>query len=1024
MPEVIKNPIINSPYHEPSQHHAFDDGGITNQIVAERRVSSYFSPIPKIKSRKAQMAVLPGMDELVPEKIEENKYINELRAYIKVWRTGEKRYDGVTRTTRLLLDYWQDEGRFRRLFFAQIEAVETAIFLTEVVPNVPHLRHFAVTLGKANETATAMLQRMAFKVCTGGGKTAVMGMLIAWHTLNKMANPQNPKFADAFLIVAPGITIRDRLRVLLPSDPDNYYITLDLVPPHLRDDMNRAKITLVNFHAFRLRDTGEAAALTKKLLTDGATSPFLETPAQMVTRVCRDLGNKKNIVVFNDEGHHCWTRRPDTDEAAAVKALTSDEKKALQKESKAAHLWHTGLEHVKAKLGIRAIYDLSATPFFLKGSGYPEGVLFPWVVSDFSLIDGIESGIVKVPRVPVSDDTMSSEGPKFRNLWANIKHGLPKAGRGKMGERVSEDPNLPKELEAALDALYTNYRKFYEGWDGSAAAQAATTPPVFIVVCQNTQISKLVYDYVSGYEITLTDGKTKRLKRGAFDLFSNVNEDGEWLHRPNTILVDSEQLESGEGLTDEFKKIAAREIEEFKTEYRIRYPGRDADDLTDEDILREVMNTVGKRGKLGEGVRCVVSVSMLTEGWDANTVTHVLGVRAFGTQLLCEQVVGRALRRMSYAPNAEGMLEPEYAEVFGVPFSFIPSAGTPTDPQPGPIPTRVRALEERREACEIRFPRVLGYRFDLPTERLTADFQSDHCYFLSTRDIPMNVEVAPVVGESVMISVEEAKHRRVQEVEFYLAHLVLKRFFHDADQCEKPWLFPQVLTITKHWMQKCLHCGHGTFPQLLRFREPADEAAEKIYAGIASTIPDKRLLPILRPYEYVGTTRYVDFLTTRPTYMTRADKCHISHVVCDTDTWEQKMAQVLEDEMDEVKCYVKNHNLGFTIPYTFAGKDRQYIPDFIAHMDDGYGKNDPLQLIIEVTGERKNDKQAKAMTAKEFWIPAVNNYSASHFGAFGRWSYIEIADPWDAVSVIRGHVAHDPFAHWFPQRKGKTEQEE
>jgi len=309
-------------------------------------------------------------------------------------------------------------------------------------------------------------------------------------------------------------------------------------------------------------------------------------------------------------------------------------------------------------------------------------------VSDFSLIDAIEAGIVKIPRVPVEDNNMAGVLPTYRDIWPLIREHLPKKGRGTSA--LSGEPQMPVELEGALQSLYDNYHKYYRLWEKNAEARArGQTPPVFIVVCNNTNVSKLVYDYVAGWERTLSDGATVPVP-GKLPLFSNVDGD-RWSMRPNTILVDSEQLESGEGMSDDFKRIAGREIEEFKAEYRARFPGRDASELTDEDLLREVMNTVGKPGRLGEQIKCVVSVSMLTEGWDANTVTHIVGVRAFGTQLLCEQVVGRGLRRMSYATNAAGMFEPEYAEIYGVPFSFIPCSGTAVNPKPGPMPTRVRA---------------------------------------------------------------------------------------------------------------------------------------------------------------------------------------------------------------------------------------------------------------------------------------------------------------------------------------------
>ena len=407
-------------------------------------------------------------------------------------------------------------------------------------------------------------------------------------------------------------------------------------------------------------------------------------------------------------------------------------------------------------------------------------------------------------------------------------------------------------------------------------------------------------------------------------LFNNV-EDGRWKARPLTILIDSEQLESGEGMSPEFKQIAALEIEEFKAEYRARFPGRDAESLTDEDLLREVMNTVGKPGKLGEHVRCVVSVSMLTEGWDANTVTHILGIRAFGTQLLCEQVVGRALRRMSYAANDEGLFEPEYADVYGVPFSFLPCSGAATPPKPGPIPTRIRALADRIDR-EITWPRLVGYRYELPGERLNVRFSADSVLNLTNADIPTRTELGGIIGEIRFDTLDELKDRRLNEVAFLLARLTLEKYFRDDSGNDKPWLFPQLLGITKRWLAECLHCKGGTFPQLLLFIRFAHEAADRLYRSIvASTAGEPTLKPILRPYETVGTTRYVDFHTIKATWKTRADRCHVSHIAIDSG-WEAKLAQELED-MGEVVAYVKNQSLGFTIPYTLNGIEHQYYPE-------------------------------------------------------------------------------------------------
>jgi type III restriction enzyme len=780
---VIENPVINSPFDEPKRHFRFTEDGITDEIAEERRISQYFVPIPRAKKKSAKQ--LSFETEWTADRVEENKEINRIRERVAIWRKGG--YVGITKTTSRLLEYWKREDRERRLFFCQIEALETAVWITEVAPRYGEA-WVENLLRQKNQESNPLLYRIAIKMATGSGKTVVMAMLIAWQALNKIASSQDARFSDTFLIVTPGITIKDRLRVLFPNDPQNYYKQHDIVPSDLLPELDKAKFVITNFHAFKLRERVSAGKITKQLLKQNKeNNPFTETPDQMVRRVCRELGNKKNIIVINDEAHHCYRHKPETEE----ESLTGDERREAEQREEEARIWISGIEAVKAKLGVKVVYDLSATPFFLRGSGYNEGTLFPWVVSDFSLIDAIESGIVKVSRVPVADDSMTGEQPTYRDLWLRIREHLPKKGR--KTEELSIDPTLPVELEGALQSLYSNYEKKFKQWEGNKdGRERGQTPPVFIVVCNNTNVSKMVFDYVSGWEKHLTPGPSPVgrgeqtiLVPGKLSLFSNVDH-GQWLARPNTILIDSQQLESGEGMTDEFKKVAAIEIEEFKNEYRQRFQGRDAEGLTDEDILREVMNTVGKAGKLGESVRCVVSVSMLTEGWDANTVTHILGVRAFGTQLLCEQVVGRGLRRRSYAVNKEGMFDAEYAEVYGVPFSFIPSAGSEKDPKPGPTPTRVRALEDRI-ACEITFPRIMGYRYQFEGEKLIATFSNDAKMAISTADLPTKTEMQSIIGESSFHDLYGLKDRRLKEVDFKLAANLLEQYFKDSDGGTKPW---------------------------------------------------------------------------------------------------------------------------------------------------------------------------------------------------------------------------------------------
>jgi type III restriction enzyme len=986
---VIENPVINSAFEEPGKYFLFDDEGITNTVVDGRRPSSYFVPVPRPKRFGKQITF---DTEWTDDRIEENRDVNRIRERVALWRRGG--YVHITRTTRRLLEYWRNPERERRLFFCQIEALETAIYITEVARKVGD-GWIDNHLDEVNRAANPLLTRTALKMATGSGKTVVMAMLIAWQTLNKRADRQAVHFSDAFLVVTPGITIRDRLRVLRPEEPDNDYRVMDLVPPDLFGELGQAKIVITNFHSFQPRDTSGASKLAKAVLKNDMT----ETPGQVVRRVCRELGTKKNILVLNDESHHCYRRRSDvpapvtgtTPEVEEGK-LTGEEKKDAERRNEEARIWISGLEAVKEKVGIRNIYDLSATPFFLRGSGYKEGTLFPWVVSDFSLIDAIEAGIVKVPRVPVSDDQMKHKMPIYRNLWPHIRTDLPKKGRGT--EAVEEEPKLPGELQAAIHALYGDYEKRYALWEEAVAAGSNATPPVFIVVCNNTNVSHLVFNYVAGYTKTLEDGTTVPVP-GQLPIFGNVR-DGCWLGRQNTILVDSVQLDSGEAMKPEFKKAAGVEIERFKDDFRRRYPGRDVESITDNELLREVLNTVGKEGRLGESIKCVVSVSMLTEGWDANTVTHIMGVRAFGTQLLCEQVVGRGLRRTSYVPDENGMFPPEYAEVFGVPFSFIPSTGEATvGDRQSRVGSRVHSVESRA-AAEITFPRVLGYRFDIPEGRLTARFDESSKLVLSAEDIPLKVEDAPIVGEKRVMTLQDLKDHREQEVVFLLGKQVLETYFRTDDGALKVWAFPQLLAIVRDWLRQCVRMKDDAFPQLLLLHNHAHNASDKIHQAISQGQRGRPVLkPILQPYDTVGSTSYVAFDTLRGTYPTD-DKCHINYVVMDSG-WEAKLAHALED-MDEADAYVKNQNLGFTIPYTIDGREHDYIPDFMVRIRAEDGST--LNLILEVTGERKKEKEAKVATAQNLWVPAVNNH-----GGYGRWAFLEITDPWDAKNEIRRHMS-------------------
>ena len=999
-------PILNSPYDYPSRHWELDETGQpTQKILASRRLAEFITPIPKPRRQKGsarQSAIV--FDEGKGLSTKEQQYdhtaiINGVRQEVDRWRQLPNPDQWrVTPETARLLQHWR-HYKFSgiRPFFCQIEAAETAIWLIEVAPRAGKAgKRFLEHLANANNDANPELMRMALKLATGAGKTTVMAMLIAWQTVNAVRHPQSKRFTRGFLVVAPGLTIRDRLRVLQPNDPDSYYQSRQLIPGDMLPELERAKIVITNYHAFKLRDRIALSKGGRSLLQGrGAALDTVETEGQMLQRVMPGLMGMKNILAINDEAHHCYREKPGEAQEGKLKG---DERKEAEKNKEAARLWISGLEAVNRKLGLAHVIDLSATPFFLSGSGYAEGTLFPWTMSDFSLMDAIECGIVKLPRVPVADNIPDGEMPRLRNLWQHIRTRMPKKGRGKA--KTLDPLSLPAELQTALDALYGHYKQTFELWDEAGIR----VPPCFIIVCNNTSTSKLVYDFVSGFRREHEDGRTTP-ENGRLPLFRNYDEHGNRLARPRTLLIDSEQLESGDALDRNFRKMAADAIERFRREIVERTGDRaQAEKITDQDLLREVMNTVGKPDQLGDSIRCVVSVAMLTEGWDANTVTHVLGIRAFGTQLLCEQVVGRALRRQSYDLNEDGphkgLFSPEYADVLGIPFDFT-AKPVVAPPQPPREIIHVKAVRPDRDALEIRFPRVAGYRGELPEERLSAEFTDDSVLELTPELIgPSITKNAGIIGEDVDLSLEHLQDMRRSTLLFHVTHRLLYTKWRDPGEEPKLHLFGQLKRITRKWRNNCLVCKGGAYPAQLMYQELADMACERITAAITrAEIGSRPVKAVLDPYNSVGSTAHVNFNTTKTSrYQTDERRCHINWVVLDSGG-EAEFCRVAEAH-PRVLAYVKNHNLGLEAPYRYGSETRTYVPDFIVLVDDGHGQDDPLHLIVEIKGYRREDAKEKKNTMEVYWVPGVNNHER-----YGRWAFAEFTDVWEMQSDFEAQVA-------------------
>jgi len=990
---VIDNPILNSPFQEPNRHFDFDERGVITGTIADgRRRSLYFTPIPGTKKRSTPQT---SFDFDSTDRVEENQLINQIRSEVSIWRA--RGYPGVTQTSSRLLEHWnQVDDRVRPLFFCQREAIETAIFLTEVAPR--SATFFQDTLAQYANSLNKGLFRIALKMATGTGKTVVMSLLIAWQTINKARNPHDARFTDQFLVVAPGITIKDRLRVLKPSDPDNYFDGLDLLPAGLRADLNRATVHIVNYHQLMLREKQSAPAKTKRLL--GNEAVFTETPGEMANRVLKPFSGTKQIIILNDEAHHCYREKPEAvqlDAEAAKTAyglddLSGDDRSEAKDREIEARVWHTGLVHIARKRGVKAVYDLSATPFYLKGSGWQEGTLFQWVVSDFALTDAIECGIVKIPRVPTRDDVDAID-PAFRALWSKVGRQLP---TGSNRSKITYPPTLPTDLESALYSLYGDYEKHYNDWQAVRGHDPDAVPPVFIVVAQNTNISQLVHEWMSGWEETGPDGTTVR-HPGQLPLFNNVDDDGEWIPRPVAMIVDSRAIDSGDQLSPAFRTAAAPEIERFKREFELRNPGQSIDTIGEEGLLREVMNTVGTPRALGAPIRAVTSVSMLTEGWDANTVTHILGVRAFGTQLLCEQVVGRGLRRVSYELNSEGMFDPEYADVYGVPFAFVPVAGQRSTVDGIETHTYVHT-DESRSLARIEFPRVVGYRYATPSDSIQATFGNEHHLVLGDDAVPTRTDIEDITGIPEIHTLSSLESIRMQEIRFRLADRVCRELATDEED-QRPWLFPEVLAAITLWIDGYVTTKGNAFPQLLGLSAIQAQAADIVLAAITATdADDAGIQAILDRANPTGDTSGVGWWTKKDPddLWITSDKSHLSHVVPHSG-WEANVAANLE-EMDEVLRYVKNDHLDFNIPYVIDGIQKSYVTDFIVVIDDG-GRDGPLNLIIEVSGEERRDKKIKVATTREKWLPAINALDD-----YGRWDLLEIDDPAYIATQIRNHL--------------------
>jgi type III restriction enzyme len=1038
--QPVERPILCSPYEEPKEHWTYDLTTGAARRTPGRRPASYWYRTERTGSAQLSLLAQEQQDDLpLP---------NLLREDVKRWREAE--YRGATSATRELLRHWWNPERERRFFFCQLEAVETLIYLAEIRFNgrtsrlrfTPKLSDddlgrllrgerpgpafglpaeatfWPSLIDQPADPASPPLRRMCAKLATGSGKTLVAAMLIAWAFVNRGFSPESREYPDVVLVCAPNLTVRERLAVLRPEARGNYYDAFDLVPSKWRPLLARGTVIVENWHRFAPESPHKEGDKTYAVVDKGE-----ETLQDFLRRILRDKADRLPIMVINDEGHHCWRPAPGATTGAG---LTGEEKSEFEEEAKEATVWVEGLDRLNAaggeKPGIAFVVDLSATPFRIKGSGYPEGQPFPWIVSDFGLVDAIESGITKIPRLPVQDTTGRPD-PRYFRLWDAIKEGL-QPGEKLPGRQGKPKPEVVwREAQGALVQIMGQWKERFELIQASQPG-ADRTPPCLIIVCDNTDIAEEFYRRISGERVveTTTEAEVEEVlgddedeaeaeetpKRRSHkpkprviyghgevfpELFANTPE------RKYTIRIDSKllaQAEAGEGTT---KKADAAEA------------------------LRRVVATVGKPGEPGEHVRCVISVSMLTEGWDANNVTQILGLRAFTSQLLCEQVVGRGLRRMDYRPDpATGLLAEEYCDVYGVPFSVIPFRGRPVDrPEPDDAPPNlVKALPERA-AMEIRFPMVEGYAFALKRNLIRCDIGAMERLRIEPNEEPTGTFVRPQVGVKVGGGLAETLspfgYEEQDRAAFYasvhpqtILFLAAQRIVDElttagtaqhAGQRRRVFalqsrhaLFPQVFRVVEEYVRRKVDFN-GVPQQELGLERYLRQLVERVRDAIEpdDSAGEPPLLPLLNRTREIGSTAGVEFRTKRPVFATQYS--HISHVVADTQQWEQSVAFRLEEAVRQglVRFYARNEGLGLTIPYEFFGVDHAYEPDFLVRMATPEGEPD-LTLILEVKGREDNQTAAKHDGARR-WVRAVNAW-----GKLGRWDFHVCRNPQTLVKEL------------------------
>ncbi len=1041
----VGEPIQNSPFEEPKRYWYIREGEHPQLIEDSRRAAVVFPPRDQKRAWDEDERILRPSKEYANGF--EMVMVNLIRERVAEWK--KQGYPGLTRTTLELIEWWTREGRKQNLFYAQLEAALTVIFLKE--GRQDFLQGITIPRDEPSDEARQSdgytgFERYACKMATGAGKTTVMGMLAAWSILNKVNDRGDSRFSDTVLVICPNVTIKGRLEELKPERGEaSIYRTRDLVPERLMPTLAQGRVIPYNWHIFEPRgiETGGTASkvnkagvrkeitttvligkkntttyrsryMTAASLEAGTAAgeiqviqgsevyegghlksvqikefKYIESETALVNRVLgKEVGGKRNILVFNDEAHHAYRIRqeePDEDEE-------EDEEELL----KEATEWITGLDKIHKLRGINFCVDLSATPYFLARVGRETNKPFPWVVSDFGLIDAIESGLVKVPQLAVRD-TSGAEVAKYFNIWRwLVEEKLTAAEKG--GSHGSVKP------EAVLRYAHTPIAMLGGMWDALSAEwkekQEDTRPPVFILVCKNTAIAKVIYDWLAD------DRKPKGIPSSNVAGFRNEG------NTINTIRVDSKVVHDTDSDSGQAKNDASRWMRYTldtigKVDWSYDSQGRPVYPDGFADLAAKLQRPLHPPGR---DVRCIVSVGMLTEGWDCNTVTHIIGIRPFMSQLLCEQVVGRGLRRKNYEVNADGRFNEEVAKVLGVPFEVIPFKANATGPTE-PLPKRhhVHAIPEKSE-FEITFPRVEGYTTAIH-RRITMDWANVASLTLEPGKIPPEVELRGLsVNDQGRLTLsgpgkvdaatltEWRKQQRVQKLVFELSAALAREYLQNKT-CEVPghFLFKQLVPIVERYIREKVNVVPPADLKDLFLAPYYGWLVEMLESGLRPDVEagESPEVPIIERNRDMGSTSDVSFWTSRD--VRQVSKSHLNYVVADTQNWEQTATYYI-DTHKAVDAFVKNAQLGFAIPYFNNGQNHEYIPDFIIRLKNARATH----LILETKGHDPLE-QVKANAANR-WVNAVN---AS--GQYGHWAYVICRKPTDVGKAIDSAFAGLPM---------------